>query len=47
MALDSVRILYRGGTAGNGGKKTRFFAKLKTGGTEGEAGAFFAEIKKK
>ena len=47
MALDSVRILYRGGTAEIEVKKSRFIANLKPVESEEEAAAFIAEIKKK
>ena len=47
MALDSVKILYKGGTAEIEVKKSRFIANLKPVESEEEAAAFIAEIKKK
>ena len=47
MALDSVKILYKGGTAEIEVKKSRFIANLKSVESEEEAAAFIAEIKKK
>ena len=47
MALDSVRILYRGGTAEIEVKKSRFIATVKPVDSEEEASAFIAEMKKK
>lgn len=46
MALDSVKILYKGGTAEIEVKKSRFIANLKPVESEEEAAAFIAEIKK-
>ena len=47
MALDSVKILYKGGTAEIEVKKSRFIANLKPVESEEEATAFIAEMKKK
>ena len=47
MALNSVKILYKGGTAEIEVKKSRFIANLKSVEAEEEAAAFIAEIKKK
>ena len=47
MAADSVKILYKGGTAETEVKKSRFIANLKPVESEEEAAAFIAEIKKK
>ena len=47
MALNSVKILYKGGTAEIEVKKSRFIANLKSVESEEEAAAFIAEIKKK
>ena len=47
MALNSVKILYKGGTAEIEVKKSRFIANLKPVESEEEAAAFIAEIKKK
>ena len=47
MALDSMKILYKGGTAEIEVKKSRFIANLKPVESEEEAAAFIAEIKKK
>ena len=44
MALDSVKILYKGGTAEIEVKKSRFIANLKPVESEEEAAAFIAEI---
>ena len=45
MALDSVKILYKGGTAEIEVKKSRFIANLKPVESEEEAAAFIAELK--
>ena len=47
MAADSVKILYKGGTAETEVKKSRFIANLKPVESEEEATAFIAEMKKK
>ena len=43
MALNSVKILYKGGTAEIEVKKSRFIANLKPVESEEEAAAFIAE----
>ena len=43
MALDSVKILYKGGTAEIEVKKSRFIANLKSVESEEEAAAFIVE----
>ena len=47
MAADSVKILYKGGTAETEVKKSCFIANLKPVESEEEATAFIAEMKKK